>query len=495
MSWIRTVSFVVLSAICLFMTGCERYHAKLLLPSEVVEAVQRERLGLEPLGPAATNSPEASAAPVPFTFPHATELMARYGPALKEARAEYQTALARARVKTPLSNPVLEVGPNYGFGPDMGKLYRLQPFGSLGFTIPTGGKRKRQDELNRVTAELMFIELQAKHRDLYLGLRRLYAQWTLGRAKLEVRTKIEESAGKSVAVGRKLIEAGFATALDLGLLDLEAARIKTETLNAQRDQANVEGELSEMLGVHADHFKAPPDPALPELPGAAREQKDLREILVANHPELARLRARYEAVEAELHLEIARQYPDFHFGPSYQRESGEKKSILGLSLGIELPLFDRNQQGIAESKARREEVRVKYESAANRALAALDRAWRNNQLANEKLKLIRTVLTPKAEANIALARKSIEAGVTDMLRFLEAERGQRAVMIDAIEAEFAVREGWVELEQAVGLPLIQFPGESREAVPPLQKDQAEEKKAGEAPAKEAPTQDRQGATP
>lgn len=494
MFWMRTISSLVFGGVCLLMMGCERYHAKPFLPQEVVDAVQRERLELAPLDPAASST-QVAAAPAPFTFTRAAELMAGHSPALKEARAEYQTALARARVKTPLSNPVLEIGPNYGFGPDMDKLYRLQPFGSIGFTIPTGGKRKRQDEFNRVTAELMFIELQAKHRELYLGLRRLYAQWTLGRAKVEAKKKIEESAEKSVAAGKKLIEAGFATALDLGLLDLEAARIKTETLNAQHDQAIVEGELSETIGIHADQFKAPPDPALPELPVADLALKELREILVNNHPELARLRARYVAAEAWLHLEIARQYPDFHFGPSYERESGEKKSILGLSLGIELPLFDRNQQGIAEAKARREELRVKYEAAANRALAALDRAWRNIQLASEKLKLIRTVLKPKAEANIALARKSIEAGATDTLRFLETERGQRAVMIDAIESEFAAREGWVELEQAVGLPLFQFPGESREAIPPLQKDQEKDKKAEEPAEKESAAQDRQGAIP
>ena len=484
-------NYGVAALLCLALAGCERYKAKPLLPQEVVDAVQCERMSLErPESSVAEDSPEPPSTPMPFTFPRAAELMAHHGPALKEARAEYETALARARVKTPLPNPTLEVGPNYGFGPDVGKLYRLQPFGSLGFTIPTGGKRKRQDELNRVVAEMLFIDMQAQHRDLYLGLRRLYAQWTLGRAKLDARKKIEESAAKSVAVGKKLIEAGFASALDLGLLDLEAARIRTETLNTLREQADVEGTLSETLGVHADHFKAPPEQALPDLPNAARELKELREILVANHPELARQRARYQVAEAELHLDIAKQYPDFHFGPSYERDTGEKKSVLGLSLGIELPLFDRNQQGIATSKARREEVRAQYEAAANRALAALDRAWRNIQLAGEKLTLIKTVLVPKAEANIALARKSIEAGATDTLRFLETERGQRAVMIEALEAEFAVREGWVELEQAVGLPLIQFPGEAPEAVPPL----GPEAEGGEAP-KDASVQDPKGATP
>ena len=65
----RALSLLVPSGICLFMTGCERYRAKPLLPVEVVEAVQSARLELEPLDPASSNAPEATVAPGPFTFP------------------------------------------------------------------------------------------------------------------------------------------------------------------------------------------------------------------------------------------------------------------------------------------------------------------------------------------------------------------------------------------------------------------------------------------
>lgn len=375
--------------------------------------------------------------------------------------------MALAKVKTPISNPALEIGPQYGFGPDVGKLYRLQPFGSIGFTIPTGGKRKRQDELNRITAELFFIELQAKHRELYLSFRKTYSQWSLSMARLNAWKKIAESADASVGIGRKLVEGGFATSLDIGILELEAAKLKSRLLDARIDHGNTEGEMSEMIGVHTDHFQVPDDSTLPILPESSIGLSELREIMIANHPELARLRARYDASDAELKLEISKQYPDFHFGPSFESEVGEKKSVLGLTLGIELPLFDRNQQAIATADKRREEIRTKYEAAANRALAALEKTWRSIQVINEKLRLLQNNLLPKANANIELARKSLEAGATDALRFLETERGQRAVLIEAQEAELSVREAWVALEQAVGIPLIQFPGEMKEAVPDL----------------------------
>ena len=76
---------------------------------------------------------------------------------------------------------------------------------------------------------------------------------------------------------------------------------------------------------------------------ALRVSSELRD----NHPELARLRARYEAAEAALRLEISKQFPDLRIGPSAAGDSGDKKTVLGLALGIALPIFDRNQQAIA----------------------------------------------------------------------------------------------------------------------------------------------------
>src|SRR5205085_2613855 len=94
------------------------------------------------------------------------------------------------------------------------------------------------------------------------------------------------------------------------------------------------------------------------------------------------------------------------------------------------------------------------------ALAALDRAYTNCRLSTQKLKLIETTVLPRANSNIDLARKALDTGATDSLRFLETERSQRAVLLDALETEFMLRNAWIELEQATGYPLAVFPNEN-----------------------------------
>jgi cobalt-zinc-cadmium efflux system outer membrane protein len=461
----------------LLPAGCQTYTPKPLEPESLLALVEKGRRSPDTgTGRDGEEGRTPSEAPA-FTFSRAAELMSRNGPALKETRAEYETALALAKIKTPLPNPALEAGPQFGFGPDA-RSYRLQPFGSIGFTIPLGGRLGAQDELNRLNAEVARIEVQARHRELYLELRRLYARWTMSHARLKIREEMAASAGQSMELGRKLAEGGRLSALEVGLLEVEFARIQAETLNVQSDIVNQAGDLSLAVGVHADHFLPLPADALPVVPAAAPDLKALRERLTANHPELGRLRARYEAAEGELRLEIARQYPDFSFGPSVDKEVGERKTVLGLTLGIELPIFDQNQQGIAVASQRREEIRAKYESAANRALASLERARQKVRVAAEKTALVTGRLLPKAQANLELARKALNAGATDALHYLEAERGMRTALIEALDSEQDLRAAWGELERAAGHPLFTFPGEKSADVPVMSLSSEDSEESG-----------------
>lgn len=196
------------------------------------------------------------------------------------------------------------------------------------------------------------------------------------------------------------------------------------------------------------------------MPSQQQPLEELRSRLVGNHAGLARLRARYEEAESSLRLEVARQYPDLQIGPSIGGEAGERTTILGLSLGIELPIFDRNQQAIAQAEQYREELRSRYEAEANRALAELERAQIAVQLAASRRRALDESVLPQARKSIELARESLSAGSGDALRLLDAERSYREVVIESLDAQLAERQAWVDLELSVGRPLVLFPSES-----------------------------------
>ena len=128
-----SVRIFLVAWLLILLSGCERYAQMPLQADSILASVERKRhlLGAELLDPSTT---PVKAEAVAFTFVRVVALMKDNSPALKELRAEYDTAQALANVKTPLPNPSFEAGPQYGFGPKVSPLYRLQPMGSLGFT-------------------------------------------------------------------------------------------------------------------------------------------------------------------------------------------------------------------------------------------------------------------------------------------------------------------------------------------------------------------------
>lgn len=445
------------AGILFLLSGCSTYRAKPLVPEDIVSKVEysRERPDEGP-----------NVGPQQVSFVQAARWMLAHGPAVREAVASYRTTLARANRKTPLPNPSLEIGPQFGFGPDQGSMNPLTPFGSIGFSIPLGKRLRRQDELNRAHADVARVEALVRHREIYLEMRVHYTELVLGESRAATMQEIVAAAKEAADSARKLVDAGQATALDIALFELDLGQSRIEEFESKQQTARALSDLAGIVGIHRDLLEAIPERALPNLPAELPSREELRRLMVANHAELARLRVRYEAAERALRLEIAKQWPDFSFSPFFDSESGERRTTLGLTLGVEVPLFDRNEQAVAEAENRREEVRIQYEAAANRALASLDSSFIELELARGKAKLLKNELASRSEENVKLARRAMEAGAGDVLKVLDTERSHRRIRVQILNSDLEERSAWVSLEQAVGRPLLRFPDEDSEIIAP-----------------------------
>ncbi|HEB53478.1 MAG TPA: TolC family protein [bacterium] len=364
--------------------------------------------------------------------------------------------MAKAGIPTPWPNPGIGIGSELASGRDV-TVNEVIPIGSLSFTIPLSDRLSRQDDVNQALAQLAQADALATFRELYLNLRARYVQLTVAKKREKVREAVVEAARTSLNTANALVTAGGATALDVSLFELEYARERSRLLGARLEVTNSTSDLSELVAVSPWRLGTLPEDALPTAPEDIPSAEELRDLIVREHPELFRLRSEYEVAERQLHLEITRQYPDLVFGSSLGGEVGERKTILGLNLGIELPIFDRNQQAIAQASKRRDEVRTRYEAAAHRILNAVARTRGVVALAAEQHRILRDDVLPSARSNVDIAQQSLAAGSAGALQLLDAERSLRQVQVEVLEAQMAEQLAWSNLEQAVGFPLLRFP--------------------------------------
>jgi CRISPR system Cascade subunit CasA len=427
----------------LLCVGCVTYTAQPLDPDDILEQVRTTR--------------QNAAAEDVVSLARAAELMRAHGPRVRDARAALGVATAVADTPTPLPNPSIEAGSLFVGGGDVLASGERTIDAALGWSVLLGGRRRLTDELNAIRAEAAGVEAATVEREEYLALRREIVALALAVRVTGARRDLEKAVRASQDLLRRLVEAGQATALDVRELELEVYGAAAAFLASVEAEEEARADLAARTGVPAGVFRATDAPPLPaEVPSVAR----LHDAMLRGDPELARLRAEYAVAEKELRLEVARQYPALDVGLGFERDEGANR--FGLALGIELPVFDRNQPGIAAADARRTEVRRKFETQVARGLAAVEGARRRLLMRRERLALMRDKIGPAATDALELARRGLRSGVTDALRFLTVLRIERGVRLDVLDAERAVYEAWSDLEEACGGPLLRFPKEPGE---------------------------------
>jgi outer membrane protein, heavy metal efflux system len=443
LTWTLGLSWALVLSAC----ATESYEAA-PLSSVQIEAVSALRLDVSPLQPGEIAGE--------LSLAQAASWLRTRGPRVREILATWRTAYAVAQVGTPLPNPEVELGPLFGSGPGI-DVNKVVPLASLSFSIPLSGRLGRQDELNQAIADRAKADALATFRELYLDLRSRYVSLAVARKREAVRATVVSSARESLITADILVAAGVATALDVSLFRLEHARERSRMLGARMTSANAASDLSDLVAVSPWKLGTIPEDALPVLPRTVPEPTSLQKLIVEEHPGLVRIRAEYAVAERQLHLEIAKQYPDLVIGGDFAGDPGDTNTLLGLTLGIALPIFDRNQQAIAEAKKRREEVRTRYESQAHRVLSSVERARATLALAAEQQRVLAQAVLPAAQTNVKIAEQSLAAGSAGALQMLDAERSLRQVQVEVLEAQLAEQLAWSNLEKAVGYPLVQFP--------------------------------------
>jgi outer membrane protein TolC len=395
----------------------------------------------------------------PSAFPDLVTRLADRSPALEELREAYRALADVASTDTPWPNPTLEVGPEWGSGFPSGTDDHTRPFFAIGFAVPLGGRLGAQDDLNAARAARARIGVHGRHRELYLALRRHYAALVLASRRLALQEELVKATRELVEAGKTLMQAGAVSSLDVNIWQVNASMLELERLDLEEKVLSAERELSLLLGMDAAAFQNLRSGDLPPLKADIPARKALLLVLVENNVELGTLRVDYEVAERELQLEVAKQFPDLTIGFEREQDLVEDTVEFGLPLGIELPIFDRNQQSIARAAGNRKRVRAAYTAAVHRALTNLDHARAVLAQAETRRVLLEETILPQSETNLKAARQSLQVGGIDAVTYLEVLRANQELVRESAMVEQQIRDAWIALETVLGRPLIQYPGE------------------------------------
>ncbi|WP_460876011.1 TolC family protein [Rhodanobacter koreensis] len=279
-------------------------------------------------------------------------------PALKLKRDELGIARAQAFAAGLLPDPQLSFGKDYLVhpGPGLSSAYNFGISEDISTLLTRSSRRAAaRSQAEQVNLDLLWAEWQtvAQARLLFDQVLTLRAQQERLAAERDAMATLEPSIHAALAAGNLTYDSASA-GLSAGA-DMRKRLADTAVALHQADS-----DLHVLLGL------APAAPL--DLVGApyqasatpAQVQQALAD-LPRRRPDLLALQAGYQSQEAKLRAAVRAQFPALNIGFTTARDTTDV-ATRGFSIGITLPLFDRNRGNIAIEKATRQQLKDDYEA-------------------------------------------------------------------------------------------------------------------------------------
>lgn len=393
------------------------------------------------VAPALAQSP----LPAQLTLPQALQLALAHNPELAAVAAEIRIKDGDRRQAGLRPNPELSLElENFAGQGELRGADGAEATLQLSQLLELGGKRDRRRQLAVFEQAIAEQELAVKRLELTAATRKAFvqllaAQQGLALAEEQVHlaegvfTTVEArvAGGKVPAVERQRAEVTLAVARGA------AVQAGLALSGAQQELALQWGGAEPLTPSALGTLEA-----LPELPPLATLTARLEQT-----PEAARRQQQAAAGQARIALARAGAIPDLtlSLGLRQFQQSDDTAMLAGVSLP--LPLFDRNQGGIAAAGAALNQNRHRQQAALAQSRSALASGHAALVAAHGQARVLRDQVLPAAQRAFEAAELGYQVGKFDYLSVLDAQRTLFEVRGQYLQALTAAQLALTDLER------------------------------------------------
>jgi cobalt-zinc-cadmium efflux system outer membrane protein len=382
-----------------------------------------------------------------ITLPTTAARVRSDNPDLAAARLRINEALGRMTQSGRLANPTLETAIEHD------PRYRQRKF-EIGFSqrFPITDRLRLEKQITSTLYKASEAEVREVERGLVVQAQEAVVNVLAIRQR---RKLLGEQAGAAKEFSSFLAESaerGEGSSLDAGMAKLETASLAVEMRQLDAAEAAAVGALKPLLGLPPGGIvHVGGELAAPVLPKAGVDP--------SRRPDFQAAKLDAIAAGQGVALEQAKRYDDVEAGLVAAAERTEdvpegydKEALIGLRFKIPLPLWDKNEGGIAEAEAKKERKRL--EAVALARSIRLEAETTRSEM-EEWAKLTRELsdaLLPQAEEQARLSDEAFRKGQGDIqtvFRSREKRLQLAAARLDALREFHLAR---VRHEAALGQP-------------------------------------------
>jgi cobalt-zinc-cadmium efflux system outer membrane protein len=380
----------------------------------------------------------------------------RQNPEIEAARQRWRAAQERAPQARTLDDPEFKVElfnyPN-----------RLNPDASantifgLSQRFPFPGKLSLREGMAVKEADMAASLLRAKEREVASQVKNAYYEVFLAHKAIEVHHRQIAFLKEFFEIANARFRAGKGAQVDVLKSAVELSKLENElpVLEQQRETANAKLNL---LLSHAPQspLGEPVEPIGPTESGKRPVLEELQQLAVQNRPELRAVDLDIARSRTATALAQKQYYPDFNVMVERFQNFGARDGFGGMvtmSLPFSFWTKPKYDAGVREAAANQDAVKAAYEALKNQVLFEIKDLLAKIEAAEKLITLYRTTVIPQAQQTLESARASYQAGKTEFLALLDAQRAIKDFQLDYYKALTAFEQRRAELERAVGLEL------------------------------------------
>lgn len=179
----------------------------------------------------------------------------------------------------------------------------------------------------------------------------------------------------------------------------------------------------------------------------------LRTTALDARPDVRSKRLIMSQREADLRLAKAYRIPDVTVGAGYSVQGPrgpDNPGQVALSLGVPLPLFNRNQGGIMQAEVAVQSAEADLNKTLNQVENEVDVAYKNLLQSRRLVEAFLGGVLDDARSTFTIVERAYERGGATILDLLDAARTSRTIQQNYFEALFNYQRNVIQLESAVG---------------------------------------------
>jgi cobalt-zinc-cadmium efflux system outer membrane protein len=263
-------------------------------------------------------------------------------------------------------------------------------------------------------------------------------------------------------VTRERLAAGDIPELEMNLVKVELARSEGSRIDVAKALNQSLARLWTLMGLPSGESPAIAGTLDSEVT-MTKSLLDLKQLARGNRPDLKVLEAENSRGEADIILAQAEGVPNLTAGIFYSHErradatgTGEvsvRDNLLGIRFSLPLPLFDRNQAGVQEARAKRSSTESRWLATGRNVEREVDTAYASYLNSEKVLSLYHTNIIPQLEENLKLTQEAYRLGEVGILAVIQEQKKFFEVSDGYLLAQHDRQAALVKLESAVATDL------------------------------------------